>query len=211
MKKILFLTLLFLVFLPSVVKAYCSDSEEIRLQKLAKNINISYVYNESNGRFTITLSNLKDELTILEVDKMKKHRIIGDLTIDGLSSGKHSYIIYASNTECSTSELTTKYVMLPFLNPNYDSEECKGIENYSYCSKWLNDSISYDVWYKRVTEYKKKQQVEEKETKVSTSFLNTVYKKAKSIYGKYYYIILPVIIVMLGMIIIIKNKKDSLV
>ena len=211
MKKILFLTLLFLVFLPNSVKGECSDSEEIRLQKLARNINASYVYNESNDTFTLTLTNLTSDITILEIDNMRKFKTTGDLTFKNLLSGKHTYIMYPSNTECGAEELTTKYVMLPYYNQFYNSDECKGIKNYSYCNKWLNNSMSYDIWHKKVTEYKVKHQEEKKETRKTNSILSTLFEKGKDIYGKYYYIILPLIIISLATIIIVKNKKDSLI
>ena len=45
-KKLFFLVLLTLiVFLPKNVKAYCSDAEMVRLQKLASNVNVTYIYN----------------------------------------------------------------------------------------------------------------------------------------------------------------------
>lgn len=211
MKKILFLTLLFLVFLPSSVKGDCDDSEEIRLQKLARNVMVSYVYKENNDTFTVTLSNLNKDLEVLEVDEMKRYNVIGDLNINNQLSGRHSYIIYSKNPECSTDELVTKYVSLPYRNPYYSSEECKGMENYSYCSKWINNSLSYDIWHAKITEYKKKTEKNNVEKKHSESTLSILFGKFKKLYSEYYYIILPVIILTLVIMIAIKNKKDSLV
>ena len=211
MKKFIFLTLLFLVFLPNSAKGYCDDSEIIRLQKLASNVTVSYTYDEDTRRFSVTLSNLKSDLEVIEIDSMKKYNTVGDLTFKKLYSGKHGYIIYAKNKECSSSELTTKYAILPYENPLHNLDICKGIENYSYCNKWVSNSISYEAGYQKINEYREKLASKKNTTKNNPSTLSILFGKIKEVYGKYYYIILPVVIVTLLIMIAIKNKKESLV
>ena len=72
MKKYIFLTLLFLVLLPNMVRAYCSDSDTVRLQNIANNVTVSYIYNDSTGRFTITFSNLRKDLILVDFLNNKK-------------------------------------------------------------------------------------------------------------------------------------------
>ena len=211
MKKYLFLPLLFLVFFPSIAKAECEDSEIIRLQKLAKNVTTSYVYDEDKGRFTITLSNLTKDLIVYSNDNGVEYSVNGDLNLDNLFSGKHSYEIYASNILCKDEELATKNISLPYRNPYYNSKECKGIENYSYCNKWTDNSISYEIWLKKVTNYKKNIKMKDNTNSKKTSTINKIFKQIGKFYGRYYLIILPIVIAALAGFIFYKNKKDSLV
>ena len=205
MKKIIFLTLLFLA-LPDYVKAYCSDQEMIRLQRIAKNINSSYNYNETNGSFQITLTNLKNDLIIYDLYDDKYYNTNEDLVFNDLYSGKHTYIIYAKNENCTEHELATINVELPYINTFYNSSECKGIENYSYCSKWVERVIPEEIWSAKVKTYKEKFK-KKKTTKEKASFLQELFNN----YQKYYYIVLPAVIMLFSAVIIIKNRKDSLV
>lgn len=205
MKKIIFLTLLFLV-LPSIAKAYCSDTEMIRLQRITRNINSSYNYSETTGRFQITLTNLKKDLIVYDLFDDKYYNTDGDLNFNNLYSGKHTYIIYARNKECTEYELSTINVELPYENTFYNSEKCKGIENYSYCGRWVKNVISEEIWETKVNAYKEKlNKVEKKQEKLS--LLQTLFNT----YKKYYFIILPAIILLFSGIITIRNRKDKLI
>lgn len=206
MKKIIFLTLLFLA-LPGIAKAYCSDSEMVRLQKIARNINSSYNYSETTGRFTITLTNLKKDLEVYDLFDGKRYNVDGELNFKNLYSGKHTYIIYARDKECTKYELITINVELPYYNMHSDSEECKGIENYSYCSKWVKYVISNDIWLAKVKAYRESIKQEEPKKNNDTSLL----KKFVDICKEYYYIIIPAILLIAGTIIVIENRKARLV
>ena len=192
MKKFLFLTLLFLVFISSnKVKADCEDTEIIRLQNLARNVMTSYVYNENEGRFTITINNLKKDLVVRNMDNSREYSSDSELNFGNLFSGKHTYIIYARNKSCTSYELTTIYVYLPYYNSFFNSMECKGIENYSYCNKWVKNPISEKIWEQKVKDHKKTiEKKEQKSKKVEVTSLAQLFKKGKELYMKYYYIIL---------------------
>ena len=212
MKKYIFLTLLFLVFLPNRIKAYCSDSEVIRLQKLANNIRTSYVFDEDAGRFTVTINNLTNDLVVKNMDDKKEYSSNSELNFKELYSGKHTYIIYAKNKECTTYELTTKYVSLPYYNRYFNSVECDGIENYSYCSKWLKSPISKDVWEQKVTQYKKSLETkQEQKKKIEKTSLAKTFDAIKQLCIDYYYVILSIAIVILGIILIKNYRKNRLV
>lgn len=214
-KKICFFLLLFLIVVsPKKIYAYyCSDDEMIRLQKLAQNVKISYIYNEQNNKFTIIITNLKKDLKIKYLNYGKIYSTDKEISIENSSSGKHSFMIY-SNVDCSKEYIMTKYIDIPYYNFYYKSSYCEKIENYIYCSKWLNKNINITELIEKTTEYKKeinnKKQEEIKKNKQDNTLYNIFYK-IKDIYIEKYYIILPVIISVLCLIIYIKNKKNDLV
>lgn len=207
-KKMFFLVLLTLiVFLPKNVKAYCSDAEMVRLQKLASNVNVTYIYNEKTDSFDIIITNLKKDLIIKDFYTDKTYNTDKELIIKNEGSGTHKYNIYAKNKICTTDILTTKYINTPYYNVYSSYGECDKYKNMSYCQKWLNSELSYDVWKKKIKEYNSKEQIIEKENVVYNKYFQLI----ANIYIKYYYIILPSIITVLAIIIYIKNKKEKLV
>lgn len=213
MKKNIFLALLFLVLIPFYkVKAYCADSEMIRLQRIAKNVNTSYSYDETKGRFIITITNLKKDLILKNLDNGNDYNVDGEITFRDLFPGTHTYIIYAKNNECTEDSLITKYVALPYRNVFYNSDECEGIENYSYCAKWIEHPTTQDVWRQKITNYKEniEQKDDNKKTKNKT-FLYEIYDLITENLIKYYYIILPIFIIICLIVIIKKSKEQRLV
>lgn len=207
MKKIIFLALLLLVFYPLNVKGECDDSDITRLQKLARNINTSYNYDESKGRFTITFTNLKSDFLLKYYNLDEEYVVNGEITFDDLSSGKHVFEIYTKDEECYDDTIATRYISLPYYNSKYNSEECKGIENYSYCSKWVKNPIDNEIWETKVKQYKEKLRIQEENKKKNE---NSLTKKLIEFYKKYYYIILPSVIVVLAIFLIIDYNKNKL-
>lgn len=215
MKKKLcfFLVLCLLAFIPYKIKAVCDDDEYIRLSNLAQNVKTSYVYNEKNKTFSVIITNLKKELTIRYLNKNVKYTTDKELIINNLYSGKHSFMIYANNDKCTNEYFITKYVELPFYNFYYNSNQCKGIENYYYCTKWLNTNISSSDFVKKTSEYKEKINKQKKisNEKKDTHLENRYFTLIKTIYIENYTIILPAIIAVLCLIIYIKNKKSNII
>lgn len=212
MKKILLLVLMIL-FLPSNVKADCDNDEIIRLQKIANNINTNYEFNEITNKFKITFSNITDEVIIVDINNKKDYYSYGELEINNLDSGIYTYYIYARDKNCYENELTIKNINLPYYNQYYNSDDCKYIQDYQYCSKWLTKSISYDTWKNNVTKYKESIKAEEKKQDYQSK--KTTIDKIKDIFTElyitHYYIFLPIIILSLCAIIYLKNKSDQLI
>lgn len=208
MKKILFSFLLMIIMMPSI-KAGCTDEELVRLSKLANNINIKEYYNKNNKSFSVIISNINREFVIEYEGKEYIEDV--EMEIDNVRSGSNKFIIYAQDKTCTSSSLTTKYINLPFENPYYAKEECIGIEEYIYCQKWINSKIDYSTWYSKVSEYKKESKEEiKKEEVIKESIIDKIKNFLTNIYINYYFIILPVIILGLGIIIYFRNKKDQL-
>lgn len=199
-----------LFILPYKVNAECSDSETIRLSNISNNINISYIYNDSQKKFTIKFTNLTKEIIIKDIYNNKKYNVNDELIIKNYTSGNYKFNIY-SNNKCSNEILNTKYIKLPYLNRFYDSDECKGIENYSYCNKWVPSPFEYDKFIKNINEYRnnlKKDEIVNKKNK--ENMFDKIRKLSIEIYANYYFIILPIFIGTLLIIIFVKRKNENL-
>ena len=211
-KKLIFsITLFLMVFLPYKVNALCSDSEIIRLQNIAKNINYSYEYDETEEKFSITFTNLNDEIIIRSSTTGRSYNGIKEIKINDFISGNYKFNIYAKDNKCTKDILATKYIELPYYNVFYNSELCDGINNYSYCQKWQKNSVSYDVWYSKVTKYRNSIKEVKKEEIDNSGLFDKIGNIIMKFYVNYYYIILPLIIIILCSIIYAKNKKEELV
>lgn len=210
MKKIIFFLIILFSMIPNA-KAECSDEEMIRLSKIANNITTSYEYDEKTKSFNITFTNANKKLLIKDVANDKYYNENFEFTIKNFKSGDYKFNIESSDINCTEDVLVTKYIKLPFYNKYYDTEDCEGIKEYSYCSKWIEKEIPYDIFKKKTSEYKesliKEQKVEKIEEPLSEKIKNVV----TEIYVKYYYIILPTIITLLCVIIYLKDKSDQLI
>lgn len=203
--------MLFLFILPGKVNALCSDAEIIRLQNIAKNVQYSYEYDYNKNKFIIIFNNLSKEIVLEDVSNKKRYNTNDEIKINDVNSGMHRYSIYAENKKCTNELLISKYITLPYYNVYYNLEFCKGIEEYSYCNKWLNNQISYDVWYSKVSEYKESKNDKKINKIEKETIIDKITNLIANIYINYYYIILPVIITVLCIIIYIKNKQNDLI
>lgn len=211
-RKLCFFLLLFLiVFIPHKTKALCDDSEYIRLSKLAQNIKMSYTYNSKTNNFTITITNLKKDLSIEYLNEVKTYNTDKEINIYNSYSGEHTFMIYVKNGSCAGEHLTTKYVNLPFRNQYADNEICKGIENYIYCQKWSNRNDNKETYYEKILSYKKELGNNKEKNEIVKNNENAIFKFIREKYVEYYHIILPAIISILCLAIYIRNKKESLV
>lgn len=210
-KEIQLFFLLLIIFIPQKIFAYCDDSEILKLQKIAKNVTVSYTFDEEKEEFSITFTNLRKELILYDVTNNREYNVYGELTLNQNYLGDNRFDIYAKKTNCTKEILVSKYIKLPFYNQYYKYDECKNISNYDYCAKWLNKSITYEFWNKKVLEYKMNQihETEQKQEKIEISIRDRVLNFITKVYVNYYYIILPMIITVLCILIYIKNKQDS--
>lgn len=210
MKKIIFFLILLISSMPTV-KAECSDEEIIRLSKVANNITTSYEYEEKTKSFNITFTNVNKSLVIKDVAHDKYYNESVEFTIRNFKSGDYKFSIEASDINCTEDILVTKYVNLPYYNKYYDTDDCKGIKEYSYCSKWVQKEISYNIFKKKITEYKESLNKEQKVEKIEEPLSEKIKKVIVDIYVNYYYIILPVFITILCIIIYVKDKNDQII
>lgn len=209
MKKVAFMFVLFFVMTTSI-KASCDDEEVVRLSKIANNVTTSYRYNEETKTFELTFTNLTKELVITNLSNNQIYNEDVEFTIKNLKSGSYKFNITSSDTSCTGETMVTKFISLPYYNEYHDSVYCKGIENYSYCIKWVQEKISEDDLKKKTTEYRESLNKKVKTEVIEETTLDKVIKTIQKIYVKYYYIILPLIITGLCVAIYFKDKSDDI-
>ena len=213
MKKVIVIFILTLLIPVTSVKGYyCKNSEVARYKGLASNISITYDYVEKdhNVTFSITLSNLKPDLYIVDASTDLRYNYVKDeLTIDGYKpSQKVKFNVYPTNPDCSNNLLYTIMLELPGYNPYYDDPICDGIGNYIYCQKWYSHNLNHNSFYVKVSNYKYslKPTRTDEEQQETNSLLLLVLK----FWSQYYYIISPIVIVIGSAGVIIINKKSDI-
>lgn len=210
----IFIILVLFVCCPKTVKALlCENIDKVRYQDLAKNISYSYDAIEQNGnvKFTVTFSNIPKGFAIKNATLNNWYSYkSSELKIANLKSNKnYRFDIYVETDDgCNNISMYTFNVNLPYYNKYYADSLCKGIEQYKLCQKWVNAQYTYDEWKKQVNKYRESLQQERpnEEEENTKSWI----EKLIEAYGKTYYIILPLIIGIGGIIIYVYNRKRDL-
>lgn len=164
MRKKIILLLLLILF-PISCKAYaCSYNDKAALRKYASAVTTSYNYVEENDdvKFSVTLTNLRDDLYIIDTTTGSTYYYNGspEITLDGYEPGsKLKFEVYTTRSECFETYLAIKYVNLPFYNKYYKDPLCEGKTN-SLCMKWQKVTLSYDEFTKALKEKEEEQQEE---------------------------------------------------
>lgn len=216
---ILIITTILLIH-PITIDAACMSrdivSERVRILNIASNVDFSSFYDESgtNINFNIRVANLHKDMYIIE---KTKNLIINygankanpsELIISGYKPGDRlQFDIYAKNTVCINDVMVhTRYVTLPYYNPNYSDKLCSGIEDYYLCKKWAKVTVSYDEFKKKTTEYKlsiEKPIVENPDNdkpKLADIIINIIDDYHRPVLGT---------IIVLGVFLIIKESRKN--
>ena len=230
MKKIL--CFIFLLCLHGMVYAdSCPSSELARLKNIAKHIEFAYDYEikikegtESGSEsqyadFKVTVTNLNKDLKVMiENDYLESNykEFINDGTnqgvLSGFSSGEEITITvraYVDN-DCMGTILLTKNIKFPYLNKYYASEECKNNPTFKYCSKMLDNDITYEEFTNELGKFLGKQTNDDK-----TDNNDGKSKESKSLnYNmilKYLGIIFIIFIIIISLKLMLrKMRKNSL-
>lgn len=202
----------FILFPNSIKASICPNSELVNLKSMAQNVSISYDYVEENENttFKVTFTNIPQNFYIMDLVNKQVYNYTGsEMTIPNLPQGKKlKYGVYISQSYCDNILLYTHYVTLPYYNPYYNHELCKGISDFNYCNKWINKKFDFNQFTEVVTKYRDKLNRElEKNKEPEKISLFTIFI---DFYLKYYYIILPVIIITGILVIRRYNKKQDL-
>lgn len=216
MKKVIYFSILFLLF--SCLNVYADDSctkEELkRLKELATNVSFkydyeiidNYIYNNvsvKDASFSITGYNLHNDLKVVYDDTLDDPwRFTSKKpTLTGFFGGVNVKInIYANTANyCSGKLLTSKTVKLPDFNTFSLREECKEYPDFKYCSEFGNFNITDEEFMSLLEEYKNEEEVK------------TIFGDEDSGFGDYliYIIIAVVLILISGVVIVIIKKKRS--
>lgn len=143
MKKVLLFCILFfgnIIFL----NAECSYKELRELNTLASYIDTHYDYNESTGKFDLTILNLPRSLFIT-YDKNTYNSNGEETIVKDLEPGTQfrGIVVSGSGNNCSGENLRSLAVNIPYINTYYGDSRCKGHENLEACSnRFLDYQIS---------------------------------------------------------------------
>lgn len=212
--KKFFVILVVFIFCPKNVRALlCENIDKVRYQDLAKNISYSYDAVENNGtvKFTVTFSNIPKQFAIKNVNRNEWYSYKGsELKIANLESNKnYRFDIYVESDDgCDNIAMYTLNVNLPYYNKYYTDSLCRGIEQYKLCQKWVNTQYTYEEWKKQVNKYR--DSLNESNKKEDEKNTKSWIEKIIELYGQTYYIILPLVIIIGGIIIYVYNKKRDL-
>lgn len=206
MKKKTFMLMLFtfLLIFPFSIKAFCYSKDKIKFQKLAENIDYTYIFDENTKTFNIIFTNLQSSLSLNEVVYPNQ-----EATLTGFIPGNsYNFVVKINELECYNETIKTIYVNLPIYNPNYNDPLCQGLQNYDICQKWGKYISNRDEFEKQIKTIEKEEN--DKKVNQTEEKYNGIFDYLAIAFVNTYYIILPIIIVLCLIGIYRLNKKDNL-
>lgn len=154
MKKLFVFVLVYFCSLV-VLKADCEYKELREINNLASYIRSNYEYNESTGKFDITITNLTDKFYLI-YENNDYQPSNGTVIISGLDEGSRISlgVVASLNTECYGETPRMVYVNIPYLNQYYRSNLCSGHEELNVCSsRFLDYKLSESTFLKLIEEH----------------------------------------------------------
>lgn len=135
MKK---LGLILLLCCPMFINAACDRDLQSTYNAYAKDISYDTEYSLSQGKYTVTLYNIIDEMTVKYNNKTYKIEN-GEVVISNVAEGTNMEIRIFGNDGCSEPSRTI-YIDQPYYNQYFGSTICKGYENkITYCTHKFTD------------------------------------------------------------------------
>lgn len=196
----------------------CSTKEMSELNKVAGNIKINYEH-ITDQWFTVNIYNVDSRVFI--VDQRTEYYPDSNGRINILYDvykyrGGENYTLNVKvkpNINCGYLDVGSKYLSLPIYNKYYDSIYCKGIEELSYCHKWISKEYSEEVIKNKTNEYRDNLNKEPDKEDIEDEKTNMYGEVIQFIASYYLYIFPPILsLSILGIIIIkIRENKKSLV
>lgn len=152
--KINFMLILLFMF-PFFVKAECNYQRKSDLSKIASNVQISYTYSVKQGEepiFFVTVSNLTNDIYALD-NYENTLSFSGEGTFQYNSGSTIKYTFFSNDPNCMGEKVMTKYLKLPYFNPNYNTKECNENPGFKYCKLWDYNVVSSDVFDSELKKY----------------------------------------------------------
>lgn len=160
MKKLTYLLFLLLIIpikvgaIHEVIDSRCTNSLKTILRNEGQEVSyrFSKVKNGEDVTYTIYFYNLSENMYMTD----SSGNIYTSSKIEKLTPGS-SFIInlYASNkTYCEGYKIYSKTIIVPYYNPYFGSDLCKGYENYSLCKENVNVTVSQEEFEKKLNSYK---------------------------------------------------------
>lgn len=218
MKKII-LGLFILLWIPSRINALsCTDSQVNRLEKLAKQIQTTYDYQETSDGvyFTIKFHNVHEDLYLVDYNTFE-NMIIYDNNSSGIvlapnyaPGSSYTFSVLNQKSLCDVMVVSKVTVTLPSYNKYYKDPLCEGLSSYSLCQKWVNvGNISYAEFQKNIQTYR--EQIQTTDPEVETEIEDTFWNRVRNFMANYYLYFILVFVVLASIIVFLiqRRKKEK--
>lgn len=203
-KKAFMMLFIYLLLFPFSIKAFCYSKDKVKFQKLAENIDYTYVFDENTKTFNIIFTNLQTSLSLNGVIYPNQ-----EATLTGFAPGNsYNFVVKTNDSTCYDETIKTIYVTLPIYNANYNDPLCQGLHDYDICQKWGNYISNRSEFEKQIQ--KINTSVNENDNQISEEEYKGIFDYLANIFVNTYYIVLPIIIVVCLIGIYKLNKKDRL-
>lgn len=203
-KKAFMMLFICLLLFPFSIKAFCYSKDKVKFQKLAENIDYTYVFDENTKTFNIIFTNLQTSLSLNGVVYPNQ-----ETTLTGFIPGNsYNFVVKTNDSTCYDEMIKTIYVTLPIYNANYNDPLCQGLHDYDICQKWGNYISDRSEFEKQIQ--KINTSVNENDNQISQEEYKGIFDYLANIFVNTYYIVLPIIIVVCLIGIYKLNKKDRL-
>ena len=203
-KKAFMMLFIYLLLFPFSIKAFCYSKNKVKFQKLAENIDYTYVFDENTKTFNIIFTNLQTSLSLNGVVYTNQ-----ETTLTGFIPGNsYNFVVKTNDSTCYDEMIKTIYVTLPIYNANYNDPLCQGLHDYDVCQKWGNYISDRSEFEKQIQ--KINTSVNENDNQISQEEYKGIFDYLANIFVNTYYIVLPIIIVVCLIGIYKLNKKDRL-
>ena len=194
-----------LLLCPILLKASCNYDKHTEYTNFAKLITYETEYSQSDAKFTVIFYNVIKGLKF-KVDKMTFSPNENDtITITDLEEGKVLDIYIYGDDGCN-SQVGNITVTLPYYNPYYGTEICKGYEQLTLCASNFTTMKATKKMIEKTKESYDNVLIQDltvNETKESTS---DIVNKAWNFFVKYISKILLVIVSSVLSYIYYENK-----
>lgn len=223
MKKVSLIIFYVMIFVLATcsVNAQCTNEEIDNLKKEANKIKVTYKHlgaveveggvNEYN-HFSLTFKNLGNDMYIKDAygNLIKSDTDFDSIVIES-QTGTYKYYIYSGKCGISLKALDIK---LPRFNIYSLDSLCDGIdvEKFELCGKYYEYDVPYEIFKKKIEEFKKNtsnvEKINNKEEKKNfTYYINYFYNYIQDNL-LYFSFGVGFILLFLIILLVIKNKKN---
>lgn len=209
-----------ILFTPKTINAAsnCDYKNLSDYRSLAGNINVTYSYRMEEGKpvFDVTISNIYDDMYIIDTYQNKQYTkkdftSDNELIIKGYPDDLTlRYQVYGYIFGCPNQQLITKYVTLPNYNEFSTDKACVGAEEYSLCQRWGAVSVDYEEFLSKVQAYKERKKAQN--NPIIFDDEKTFWDYVFTFVGNYYVYLVSLVIIIILLTAAIKKtfiKKNE--
>jgi hypothetical protein len=204
MKKWLIVVLL--VICPVFLRAEkCEYNKHTEYAEFASHITYEYEYSMGEGKFTLKFYNVISGL-YFKINKLTYEPDENDVvTISGISEGK-ALDIYVYGKDGCNAQVHNLNIVLPYYNPYYGTEVCKGYEQLTLCSSSFTPTKATKQMIEKTKETYDNVIIQDKDENETAEDKPSIVNKVWNFFVKY---VLKVLLVLLstGLSVLYYNNK----